>query len=116
MVLMQRGLSRFHKTTASLACKVQIRADLRAFVRKSAVCRAESTFVSQLSEDEHKQTELYLDNLLECNEKFNLTAIKSKEEAYSRHIEDSLALLPTLGNFFSLNSAHLFCTSFLFSY
>src|SRR3990167_8615676 len=35
----------------------------------------------------------YLDLLFEWNKKLNLTAIKTREEAMVRHIEDSLSLL-----------------------
>lgn len=38
----------------------------------------------------------YLDLLLETNKQFNLTAIKSAEEAWTRHILDSLSLIPHL--------------------
>jgi 16S rRNA (guanine527-N7)-methyltransferase len=38
----------------------------------------------------------YLDLLLETNKQFNLTAIKSAEEAWTRHILDSLSLMPHL--------------------
>lgn len=38
----------------------------------------------------------YLDILLEWNSKMNLTAIKDRPSAISRHIDDSLAVLPAM--------------------
>lgn len=38
----------------------------------------------------------YLDLLYEANERFNLTAVRSRDEAWTRHIGDSLTLLPML--------------------
>lgn len=38
----------------------------------------------------------YLDLLFEANLRFNLTAVKSREEAWVRHILDSLTLVPAL--------------------
>ncbi len=38
----------------------------------------------------------YLDLLLETNKQFNLTAIRNPEEAWTKHILDSLSLIPPL--------------------
>ena len=38
----------------------------------------------------------YLDLVLEANQRFNLTAIRDRDEAWGRHIVDSLTLLPLL--------------------
>ncbi len=40
--------------------------------------------------------ERYLDAVLIANERFNLTGVKDREEAWRRHIVDSLTLLPLL--------------------
>lgn len=40
----------------------------------------------------------YLDLLLRENQLFNLTAIADREEAWARHVVESLALLPLLGS------------------
>jgi 16S rRNA (guanine527-N7)-methyltransferase len=42
------------------------------------------------------QLATYLDLLLETNKQFNLTAIRSPEEAWTKHILDSLSLIPPL--------------------
>ncbi|MBT4530611.1 MAG: 16S rRNA (guanine(527)-N(7))-methyltransferase RsmG [Phycisphaerae bacterium] len=39
---------------------------------------------------------LYIDLLLETNKKFNLTAVKDPEKAWTKHILDSLSLIPVL--------------------
>ena len=84
------------------------------------------TQLSQLTTEQQNQIELYLDTLLDWNTRMNLTgecqkkpsddglsftyfpfylnlifsqkfpAINNRDDAYSRHIEDSLALLPAL--------------------
>lgn len=38
----------------------------------------------------------YLDHLLESNRKFNLTGVKDRDEAWRRHIVDSMTVLPWL--------------------
>jgi 16S rRNA (guanine527-N7)-methyltransferase len=40
--------------------------------------------------------ERYLDALLSANERFNLTGVRERDEAWRRHIVDSLTLLPLL--------------------
>jgi 16S rRNA (guanine527-N7)-methyltransferase len=40
----------------------------------------------------------FLDHLLETNKKFNLTGVRDRDEAWMRHILDSLSLLPFLGD------------------
>jgi 16S rRNA (guanine527-N7)-methyltransferase len=60
-----------------------------------------ATFQQQLAEigielEPHEPEKLgtFLDLLLEANTRFNLTAIKDREEAWQRHIFDSLTLMP----------------------
>jgi len=43
-----------------------------------------------------QQLAAYLDALLEANKKFNLTGIRDRDEAWKRHIIDSLTVLPAL--------------------
>ena len=50
----------------------------------------------EFDEGDMPQLSLYIDMLLETNKQFNLTAIKSAEEAWIRHILDSLSLIPIL--------------------
>ena len=49
-----------------------------------------------LTEAQHKQLALYFDLLVQGNEKMNLTAIVSPEEAVDKHFVDSLLALPYL--------------------
>lgn len=43
-----------------------------------------------------KQIRLYVDTLLQWNQKMNLTAVTDVDEVMERHIEDSLAILPPI--------------------
>lgn len=43
-----------------------------------------------------QQVNQFVDHLLTENEKFNLTAVRNKEDAYMRHVQDSFALLEAL--------------------
>jgi 16S rRNA (guanine527-N7)-methyltransferase len=62
------------------------------------------TFVQQLESlgivlepGEPEKLATFLDLLLEANTRFNLTAITDRDEAWQRHIFDSLTLMPFLG-------------------
>lgn len=50
----------------------------------------------QVSEEALALLVAYLDLLLEANTRFNLTAVRDRDEAWRRHIIDSLTLLPFL--------------------
>ncbi len=50
-----------------------------------------------LSAEQLLQCGQFLDLLYEANQKFNLTAIREKADAWEKHILDSLTLLPILG-------------------
>ena len=50
----------------------------------------------EFDEGDLQQLANYLDLLLETNKQFNLTGIKEPEEAWTKHILDSLSLIPTL--------------------
>ncbi|BBH03853.1 S-adenosyl-L-methionine-dependent methyltransferases superfamily protein [Prunus dulcis] len=45
-----------------------------------------------------EQIHLYVDTLLEWNQRMNLTAVKEVNEVMERHIEDSLAIIPPIRN------------------
>lgn len=51
----------------------------------------------ELEPAEREQLAAFLHLLLETNKQFNLTAIKEPDEAWLRHVLDSLSLLPHLG-------------------
>lgn len=50
----------------------------------------------ELSDAQWQQLAAYLDLLLEHNKQFNLTGIRDPDEAWQRHIVDSLTVLPGL--------------------
>jgi 16S rRNA (guanine527-N7)-methyltransferase len=50
----------------------------------------------EFDDGDMQQLGLYLDLLLETNKQFNLTGIKSPEEAWTKHILDSISLIPSL--------------------
>jgi 16S rRNA (guanine527-N7)-methyltransferase len=49
------------------------------------------------SETQREQLARYVDELLVANQSFNLTAIRSREDAWKRHIEESVRLVPLVG-------------------
>jgi 16S rRNA G527 N7-methylase RsmG len=66
---------------------------------KAYVCGSharEKDFVYGLSEEQQRQLDMYIDFLLTENTKFNMTAVRNKIDAYTRHVQDSLALLQAL--------------------
>ncbi|KAL4534611.1 hypothetical protein Ndes2526A_g05495 [Nannochloris sp. 'desiccata'] len=65
--------------------------------RSSAIGGIENAHkLAELSLGQIAQVELYLDTLFDWNTRMNLTAVNDRKEAYIRHIEDSLSLLPAL--------------------
>jgi 16S rRNA (guanine527-N7)-methyltransferase len=52
----------------------------------------------EASAQELAQLSRYLDLLLETNQQFNLTAVRDRDEAWRRHVIDSLTLLPHLAD------------------
>ncbi|KAL9282966.1 putative 16S rRNA (guanine(527)-N(7))-methyltransferase [Arabidopsis thaliana] len=61
-----------------------------------------------LSSSQQDQIHLYVDTLLQWNQKMNLTATKEADEVMERHIEDSLAILPPIKTCYNLHSSDLF--------
>ncbi|ESQ43640.1 hypothetical protein EUTSA_v100143730mg, partial [Eutrema salsugineum] len=72
-----------------------------------AVSTTASCFKS-LNSNQQNQIHLYVDTLLQWNQKMNLTATKEADEVMERHIEDSLAILPPIKQCYSLRSNDLF--------
>lgn len=52
--------------------------------------------LSALSSLQHEQLEGFFERLLETNRSFNLTALRDRDEAWQRHIVESLRLVPLL--------------------
>ncbi|XP_078174572.1 S-adenosyl-L-methionine-dependent methyltransferases superfamily protein [Carex rostrata] len=63
-------------------------------------CTPPSTSLT-LSPHQRDQISLYVDALLQWNQKMNLTAVKDESEVMTRHVEDSLAILPPLKRAYS---------------
>ncbi|CAH2079266.1 unnamed protein product [Thlaspi arvense] len=61
-----------------------------------------------LSSNQQTQIHLYVNTLLQWNQKMNLTATKEADEVMERHIEDSLAILPPIKTCYNLHSNDLF--------
>ncbi|CAN6588964.1 unnamed protein product [Malus baccata var. baccata] len=56
------------------------------------------TLTATLDSRQKEQVHLYVDTLLQWNQKMNLTAVKEADEVMERHIEDSLAIIPPIRN------------------
>ncbi len=59
-----------------------------------SVCQALQAQSVHLEDADAPRLQRYLELLLEANTKFNLTAIKDPLEAWTKHIQDSLSLVP----------------------
>ncbi|KAL7098607.1 hypothetical protein ACP275_09G028200 [Erythranthe tilingii] len=51
-----------------------------------------------LTSHQKHQIRLYIDSLLQWNQKMNLTAVKEESEVMERHVEDSLAIIDPIRN------------------
>ncbi|MBA0600660.1 hypothetical protein Gorai_003863, partial [Gossypium raimondii] len=57
-----------------------------------------SSYFETLNSRQKDQIHLYVDALLQWNQKMNLTAVNEVNEVMERHIEDSLAIIPPIQN------------------
>ncbi|CAI0398967.1 unnamed protein product [Linum tenue] len=62
-----------------------------------------SSYFEALNSRQQDQIRLYVDTLLQWNQKMNLTAVTSVDEVMERHVEDSLALIPPINHSYSSN-------------
>jgi 16S rRNA (guanine527-N7)-methyltransferase len=53
--------------------------------------------LAPLTDEQRAQLDKYIELLLRATAEFNLTAIRDREEAWNRHVVESLRLLPLLG-------------------
>ncbi|KAM0938991.1 putative 16S rRNA (guanine(527)-N(7))-methyltransferase [Dioscorea sansibarensis] len=58
--------------------------------------KAQNPFLETLSSNKKEQISLYVGALLQWNQRMNLTAVTQEDEVLSRHVEDSLAIIPTM--------------------
>ncbi|KAG2605224.1 hypothetical protein PVAP13_4NG098700 [Panicum virgatum] len=61
-----------------------------------APAAAAATSISSLSARQQRQVTVYVEALLDWNQRMNLTAVTDEAEVMTRHVEDSLAVLPPL--------------------
>ncbi|KAJ6830473.1 uncharacterized protein M6B38_354575 [Iris pallida] len=66
------------------------------FTTKAAAHAAGNSSLQTLSTAQKEQVSLYVDSLLQWNQRMNLTAVTEESEVMTRHVEDSLALIPPL--------------------
>ncbi|EXC34222.1 Ribosomal RNA small subunit methyltransferase G [Morus notabilis] len=57
-----------------------------------------SSHFQTLTSSQQDQLRLYVDSLLQWNQKMNLTAVTEVDEVMERHVEDSLAIIPPIRN------------------
>ena len=62
----------------------------------ATAARAAASSLRTLSPTQKEQVSLYVGALLEWNQRMNLTAVTEEAEVMTRHVEDSLALIPPL--------------------
>lgn len=64
--------------------------------RAALACCASTSAFDSLSIHQQEQANTFIDFLLAENRKYNLTAVRDREEAFQRHVLDSLALLDVI--------------------
>ncbi|XP_074315851.1 uncharacterized protein LOC141652113 [Silene latifolia] len=79
------------------------------FNRKTLISTTslKSSHFETLDSQQKDQISIYVDSLLQWNQKMNLTAVTERSEVMERHIEDSLAILPSINEFYE---AHCGCS------
>eukprot|EP00892_Ulva_mutabilis_P005850 jgi/Ulvmu1/3637/UM017_0050.1 len=81
------------------------RSQLACIVQASAASPLSTTAYESLSINQKNQIGTFVDFLLEENAKYNLTAIRDRDEAITRHVLDSLALLEVIEGNVTADSA-----------
>ncbi|KAF0903208.1 hypothetical protein E2562_025777 [Oryza meyeriana var. granulata] len=72
----------------------------------AATYASSSSFsTTHLSPSQKRQVSLYVDALLDWNQRMNLTAVTDEDEVMKRHVDDSLAVLPPLERAYRDHSA-----------
>ncbi|KAL3639512.1 hypothetical protein CASFOL_017419 [Castilleja foliolosa] len=75
-----------------------ISSESAASVSSESAVSVDTPHFQNLTSDQKHQVRLYIDSLLQWNQKMNLTAVKEENEAMERHIEDSLAIIEPVRN------------------
>ncbi|KAJ8753570.1 hypothetical protein K2173_022811 [Erythroxylum novogranatense] len=82
---------------SSISRRINAKSLSTAGISKSS----DSSFFQALSDTQKDQIHLYVEALLEWNQRMNLTAVTVVEDVMERHVEDSLALIPPITNCYS---------------
>ncbi|KAF8399336.1 hypothetical protein HHK36_015201 [Tetracentron sinense] len=67
-----------------------------------------SSHLETLTSRQKEQISLYVDALLQWNQRMNLTAVTETDEVMKRHVEDSLAIIPPIQNSYISNCSSSF--------
>ncbi len=59
---------------------------------------SDEELLNALSDVQREQLTGYIDRLLEANTQFNLTAVRNRDDAWERHVVESLRLTPASGH------------------
>ncbi|CAM8943573.1 unnamed protein product [Rhodiola kirilowii] len=62
---------------------------------------ANFSYYDSLNARQKEQISLYVEALLQWNQKMNLTAVREPEDVMERHVNDSLAIIPPIRNSYS---------------
>ncbi|XP_049394940.1 uncharacterized protein LOC125859281 [Solanum stenotomum] len=76
---------------ASKSSKLSLTA--KSFTASASSKVFSSSRFEALNSRQKEQVHLYIDSLLEWNQKMNLTAVKEESEVMERHVEDSLSII-----------------------
>ncbi|KAG6403963.1 hypothetical protein SASPL_136197 [Salvia splendens] len=79
-----------------------------ASISRTSVSAAGPLNFEALTSHQKHQVRLYIDSLLEWNQKMNLTAVKEENEVMERHVEDSLAIIEPVRDSYMLRCGDSF--------
>ncbi|XP_076960518.1 uncharacterized protein LOC143636923 [Bidens hawaiensis] len=85
-----------------LECTTTLTPTRRSTTTKASILNA--SHFETLNPIQKQQVHLYIDTLLDWNQKMNLTAVRDENEVMDRHIEDSLAIIPPIRSLYVSNS------------
>ncbi|XP_047310964.1 ribosomal RNA small subunit methyltransferase G [Impatiens glandulifera] len=87
-----------HLPTFSPSASTFRRINRKAFTTNASLS---TPLIEALSPRQKEQIDLYVDTLLQWNQKMNLTAVTEKSEVMERHIDDSMAIIPPIQTYLS---------------
>ncbi|KAL1541533.1 16S rRNA (guanine(527)-N(7))-methyltransferase [Salvia divinorum] len=79
-----------------------------AGISRTSIAAAGTLNFEALTSHQKHQVRLYIDSLLEWNQKMNLTAVKEENEVMERHVEDSLAIIEPVRDSYMLRCGNSF--------